>query len=264
MKLMRALSGFSSQRDRVRPTARSSSRPISLTRSIALAASCSRWLLLDTRHNGLTVPLPAVQQGPQGHTAMDQCRPHVAVRPVKVAQVSGGQALTFPVSRRRAGSSTGSTSAARCPVNFCMARRRRGCGPAGITADAVPEYFHEYLAPFRRARCYRAADGRPVGWAASWASSFLPIAALPNVSYPTCRSGTAARLRPADHASSLATPLERSSADPRPRPDYLPRARSLRADHAVRVIWILGPDGCVSDTLSAIKAAYRLSAAYMP
>lgn len=51
-------------------------------------------LLLDTRHNGLTVPASVVQQGPSGAYAWvvnpDQT---VAIQPVKVAQVSDGQAL---------------------------------------------------------------------------------------------------------------------------------------------------------------------------
>jgi multidrug efflux system membrane fusion protein len=52
------------------------------------------WLLLDTRHDGLTVPASAVQQGPQGpYVYVINADSTVAVRPVKVAQVSGGQAL---------------------------------------------------------------------------------------------------------------------------------------------------------------------------
>jgi membrane fusion protein, multidrug efflux system len=52
------------------------------------------WLLLDTRHNGLTVPAPAVQQGPQGsYVYVINTDSTVAVRPVKVAEVSSGQAL---------------------------------------------------------------------------------------------------------------------------------------------------------------------------
>src|SRR5436190_418596 len=52
------------------------------------------WLLLDTRHNGLTVPAPAVQQGPQvPYLYVINADSTVAVRPVKVAQVSNGQAL---------------------------------------------------------------------------------------------------------------------------------------------------------------------------
>ena len=52
------------------------------------------WLLLDTRHDGLTVPPPAVQQGPQGpYVYVVNSDSTVAVRPVKVGQVSGGQAL---------------------------------------------------------------------------------------------------------------------------------------------------------------------------
>ena len=52
------------------------------------------WLLLDTRHDGLTVPAEAVQQGPQGSYVYVINRDNtVAVRDVKVAQVSAGQAL---------------------------------------------------------------------------------------------------------------------------------------------------------------------------
>jgi membrane fusion protein, multidrug efflux system len=51
-------------------------------------------LLLETRHNGLTVPASVVLQGPQGPYAYVVNPDNtVAVRPVKVAQVSDGQAL---------------------------------------------------------------------------------------------------------------------------------------------------------------------------
>jgi membrane fusion protein, multidrug efflux system len=51
-------------------------------------------LLLDTRHDGLTVQASAVQQGPQGAYAyVVNPDSTVAIRPVKVAQISEGQAL---------------------------------------------------------------------------------------------------------------------------------------------------------------------------
>jgi membrane fusion protein, multidrug efflux system len=51
-------------------------------------------LLVDTRHDGLTVPASVVQQGPQGSYAyVVNPDGSVAIRPVKVAQVSDGQAL---------------------------------------------------------------------------------------------------------------------------------------------------------------------------
>jgi membrane fusion protein, multidrug efflux system len=51
-------------------------------------------LLLDTRHDGLTVPASVVQQGPQGAYAyVINPDSSVAIRPVKVAQISEGQAL---------------------------------------------------------------------------------------------------------------------------------------------------------------------------
>jgi membrane fusion protein, multidrug efflux system len=51
-------------------------------------------LLLDTRHDGLTVPAAVVQQGPQGAYAY-VVNPDgaAAIRPIKVAQISDGQAL---------------------------------------------------------------------------------------------------------------------------------------------------------------------------
>ena len=52
------------------------------------------WLLLDTRHDGLTVPAAAVQQGPQGsYVYVINSDNTVAVRDVKITQVSGGEAL---------------------------------------------------------------------------------------------------------------------------------------------------------------------------
>jgi multidrug efflux system membrane fusion protein len=51
-------------------------------------------LLLDTRHDGLTVPASVVQQGPQGPYAyVVNPDSTVELRPIKVAQVSDGQAL---------------------------------------------------------------------------------------------------------------------------------------------------------------------------
>ena len=51
-------------------------------------------LLVDTRHNGLTVPAAVVQQGPHGAYAyVVNPDDTVATQPVKVAQISDGQAL---------------------------------------------------------------------------------------------------------------------------------------------------------------------------
>jgi membrane fusion protein, multidrug efflux system len=51
-------------------------------------------LLLDTRHNGLTVPAAVVQQGAKGPYAyVVNPDSTVAIRPIKVAQISDGQAL---------------------------------------------------------------------------------------------------------------------------------------------------------------------------
>jgi multidrug efflux system membrane fusion protein len=51
-------------------------------------------LLVDTRHNGLTVPASVVQQGPTGPYAyVVNPDSTVAIHPLKVAQISDGQAL---------------------------------------------------------------------------------------------------------------------------------------------------------------------------
>jgi multidrug efflux system membrane fusion protein len=51
-------------------------------------------LLVDTRHDGLTVPASAVQQGPNGaYTYVINPDNSVAIRSVRVAQISDGQAL---------------------------------------------------------------------------------------------------------------------------------------------------------------------------
>jgi multidrug efflux system membrane fusion protein len=51
-------------------------------------------LLVDTRHNGLTVPAAVVQQGPKGPYAyVVNPDSTVAIRPIKVAQIADGQAL---------------------------------------------------------------------------------------------------------------------------------------------------------------------------
>jgi multidrug efflux system membrane fusion protein len=51
-------------------------------------------LLLDTRHNGLTVPAAVVQQGPKGpYTWVIKPDGTVAIRQIKVAQITDGQAL---------------------------------------------------------------------------------------------------------------------------------------------------------------------------
>jgi len=51
-------------------------------------------LLVDTRHNGLTVPAAVVQQGPKGPYAyVVNPDSTVAIQPIKVAQITDGQAL---------------------------------------------------------------------------------------------------------------------------------------------------------------------------
>jgi multidrug efflux system membrane fusion protein len=51
-------------------------------------------LLLETRHNGLTVPAAVVQQGPKGpYVWVIKPDDTVAIKQIKVAQITDGQAL---------------------------------------------------------------------------------------------------------------------------------------------------------------------------
>ncbi|QOZ27424.1 efflux RND transporter periplasmic adaptor subunit [Bradyrhizobium sp. CCBAU 51753] len=64
------------------------------TRSLWPGELVNARLLLDTRHNGLTVPAAVIQQGPTGSYAyVVNADDTVSIRQVKVAQISDGQAL---------------------------------------------------------------------------------------------------------------------------------------------------------------------------
>ena len=64
------------------------------TRSLWPGELVNARLLLDTRHNGLTVPAAVIQQGPAGAYAyVVNPDDTVSIRQVKVAQISDGQAL---------------------------------------------------------------------------------------------------------------------------------------------------------------------------
>ncbi|VIO78047.1 efflux RND transporter periplasmic adaptor subunit [Bradyrhizobium ivorense] len=64
------------------------------TRSLWPGELVNARLLLDTRHNGLTVPAAVIQQGPTGAYAyVVNADDTVSIRQVKVAQISDGQAL---------------------------------------------------------------------------------------------------------------------------------------------------------------------------
>ena len=86
-------------------------------------------LLLETRHDGLTVPASAVQQGQQGALRyVINADDTVQVRPVTVAQISGGQALIDSgLDGKRAGRRRWAVQAAgRQPRDAsCTARRPR-------------------------------------------------------------------------------------------------------------------------------------------
>ncbi len=92
---MKACSASSTTRS-CRPPARSSSRrifPTSRTGS-GRASSSTRGCCSMSRHNGLTVPAAVVQQGAKGPYAyVVNPDSTVAIRPIKVAQISDGQAL---------------------------------------------------------------------------------------------------------------------------------------------------------------------------
>ena len=219
------------------------------------------WLLLDTRPSGLTVSAPAVQQGAQGaYVYVINADSTVAVRPVKVAQVSGGQALIdFGLS---AGEQVVVDGQYKLQPGMRVSHPawqggRRG-GSAGRPADANSMNIS---APFivRPIATALLMVGLLLGGLAAY--PLLPIAALPNVSYPTLQ--ITAQLPGADPqtmASSVTTPLETQFGQI-PGLTQMTSASSLGYTQiTLQFDLSRGIDGCVSDTLSAINAA----SAYLP
>ena len=84
-------------------------------------------LLLDTRHDGLTVPASVVQQGRRDPMPMSiNADGTVAIRPVKVAQIGTARRSSIPASRPTSRSwSTDNTSCSPAPMSRCCTARRQ-------------------------------------------------------------------------------------------------------------------------------------------
>ena len=218
-------------------------------------------LLVDTRHNGLTVPASVVQQGPKGPYAyVVNPDSTVAIRQIKVAQISDGQALDrFRPQGQRAGRGRRPIQAAAghpCHGR-CTARRHRK-QPHKRTAGADPMNIS---APFIRRPIATALImvGLLVGGLVAY--PLLPVASLPNVNYPTL--SVTAQLPGADPqtmASTVASPLELQFGEI-PGLTQMTSSSALGYTQITLQFELSRPiDGAVSDTLSAINAA----TAYLP
>ena len=187
-----------------------------------------------TRHNGLTVPAGAVQQGQNGMYAY-AIKPDNTVenRPITVAQISGGQALIdCGLAANEQVVVDGQYKLQ--PGSACHDPARQGGRGSRSAERAAGSPSHEHFRPVHRAPDrHRTADGGAVAGGLV-AYPLLPVASLPNVNYPTL--SVTAQLPGADPqtmASSVATPLEDAvRPDPRAHPDDLGERARLHPDHA--------------------------------
>ena len=218
-------------------------------------------LLLDTRHDGLTVPASVVQQGPKGAYAY-VIKPDntVEIRPITVAQISDGQALINSglKANERVVVDGQYKLQPGIPVTILtrQGRRRGRCTKRAAGADPM-----NISAPFIQRPIATALlmVGLLVGGLVAY--PLLPVAALPNVNYPTLT--VTAQLPGADPqtvASTVASPLELQFGE-------IPGLTQMTSASALGYVQITLQfelsrqiDGAVSDTLSAIKAA----TAYLP
>ena len=218
-------------------------------------------LLLDTRHDGLTVPASVVQQGPKGAYAY-VIKPDntVEIRPITVAQISDGQALINSglKANERVVVDGQYKLQPGVPVTILTRQGRRrgrrtkrpaGADPMNISAPFIQRPIATTL----------LMVGLLVGGLVAY--PLLPVAALPNVNYPTLT--VTAQLPGADPqtvASTVASPLELQFGE-------IPGLTQMTSASALGYVQITLQfelsrqiDGAVSDTLSAIQAA----SAYLP
>src|SRR5262249_31222714 len=156
------------------------------------------WLLLDTRQNGLTVPAPAVQQGPQGaYVYVINADSTVAVRPVKVAQVSGGRGPS------EYGLAPGAGGGAGGPIKL-QAGRPPVLLPGQAAADSAGprtrRQCHDALRALSRASAaHAAADARAIVRRARGLPAAADRGAAKRELSDPSGDGTAARRRSANH-----------------------------------------------------------------
>ena len=219
-------------------------------------------LLMDTRHDGLTVAASVVQQGPQGaYSYVINADGTVAIRPITVAQISDGQALidsglkaneqvVVDGQYKLQAGHTVTVLHGKAADEARRAKRAAGADPMNISAPFIQRPIATAL----------LMVGLLLGGLVTY--RLLPVAALPNVNYPTLQ--VTAQLPGADPqtmASSVATPLELQFGE-------IPGLTQMTSASALGYTQITlqfdlsrAIDGAVSDTLSAINAASRATAA---
>jgi len=195
------------------------------------------WLLLDTRHDGLTVPAAAVQQGQQGafsYVIKPDNTVQVAARHGRADQPRAGAGRFRPGGQRAGRHRRAIQAAGRQPGNH-PPRQGGGAGRGPERrADADPMNLS---APFiaRPIATALMMVGLLLGGLAAY--PLLPVAALPNINYPTLQ--VTAQLPGADPrtmASSVGdTARIAVRPDSGPHPDDLgERARLYPSHPAVR------------------------------
>ena len=218
-------------------------------------------LLVDTRHDGLTVPASVVQQGPNGPYAY-------VINPDNTVEIRADQgradqrrasADRFRPQGQRAGRGRRTIQAA--ARHACHDPARQGGRGSRRTKRAAGADPMNISAPFIQRPIATALLMVALLVGGLVAYPLLPVAALPNVNYPTLT--VTAQLPGADPqtmASSVASPLELQFGE-------IPGLTQMTSASALGYVQITLQfdlsrqiDGAVSDTLSAINAA----SAYLP
>ena len=218
-------------------------------------------LLLDTRHDGLTVPRFGRATRPAGPLRLcDQSRQFRSDPPDqgRADQRGPGTHRLWPPSQRAGRHRRTVQAAARRACHDPAWTRRRGSRRTKRAASANPV---NVSAPFIQRPIATALLMVGLLAAGLIAYPLLPVAALPNVNYPTLT--VTAQLPGADPqtmASSVASPLELQFGE-------IPGLTQMTSASALGYVQITLQfelsrqiDGAVADTLSAINAAN----AYLP
>ena len=193
-------------------------------------------LLVDTRHNGLTVPASVVQQGPKGTYAYVVNPDNtVAIRPIKVAQISDGQALIDSGLEADEQVVVDGQYKLQPGAHVRLLHGKAARKRPHKTLCRRPS--HEHLRPvYPTADRHRAGDGRVIGWRLGRLSALAGGVAAQRQLSDAYDHGAAAGRRSADHGIHGGIAARAAvRRDPRPHPDDVGERVRLHPDHpAVR------------------------------
>jgi len=156
-------------------------------------------LLLEMRHDGLTVPASVVQQGPQGAYAyVVNPDSSVAIRPIKVAQISDGQALIDSGLKANEQVVVDGQYKLQSGAHVTVLHGQAADEAAAQSAQQAPIHEH-FRAVHPAADRHRSADGGAVGRRSRRLSAFAGGGAAECQLSDPYGHGAAAGHRPADH-----------------------------------------------------------------